>query len=235
MLLESRGASVVCLPTIEIVDPDSWEPCDAVIWKLAEYNSVCFTSKNAAEKFIQRLRITRPQAINTLGLRTIYAVGVKTKAALESAGLSAQALPQQHSAEELTRSLRGQDLKGKHFLFPKSNIARDVLPHELRSRGAIVDEVIVYKTIVPETDNLERIRSFLGEGKINIVTFFSPSSVRNFVEMLGEEALAKSRIAVIGPTTAEAIGEFGINPAIVSKQPSTENLVQEIEDYFKTT
>lgn len=177
---------------------------------------------------------TRPQALNTLGLRTIYAVGIKTKAALESAGLSVQALPQQHSAEELTRSLRGQDVKGRHFLFPKGNIARDALPQELRSRGAIVDEVIVYKTVVPETDNLERIRSFLAEGKVNIVTFFSPSSVRNFVEMLGVEALAKTRIAVVGPTTAEAIGELGIIPAIVSKQPSAESLVQEIEEYFKT-
>ncbi len=55
-LLESHGASVICFPTIEIVPPDSWEACDAAIWKLAGYDSVCFTSKNAVIQFVERIR-----------------------------------------------------------------------------------------------------------------------------------------------------------------------------------
>ena len=68
-LLESHGAAVICLPTIEIGEPESWKECDASIWKLAEYDSVCFTSKNAVDKFIQRVRLIRPQALNTLATR----------------------------------------------------------------------------------------------------------------------------------------------------------------------
>ena len=231
-MLESRGASVVCLPTIEIVDPDSWDECDAKIWKLAEYDSVCFTSKNTVEKFIQRIRLIRPQALNTLATRNLYAVGEKTKLTLETTGFSVQPIPQKHSAENLAQSFYGQNISGRRFLFPKSNIACDVIPKELRSLGAIVDEIVTYKTVIPGSENLEQIRAFLRDGKIDIITFFSPSSVRNFMEMIGVETTQRSLIAVIGSTTAEAAKEVGLEVTIVAKQQTAESLVQEIMEHF---
>jgi uroporphyrinogen III methyltransferase/synthase len=231
-MLESRGASVICLPTIEIVDPDSWDECDATIWKLAEYDSLCFTSKNTVEKFVQRIRLIRPQALNTLATRNLYAVGEKTKSILETNGFSVQPIPQKHSAENLAHSFYGQSISGRHFLFPKSNIACDVLPKELRSLGAIVDEIVTYKTVIPETENLEQIRTFLIDGKIDIITFFSPSSVRNFVEMLGVEILQHVLVAVIGPTTSESAKEAGLEVNVVAKQQTAESLVQGIVEHY---
>jgi uroporphyrinogen-III synthase len=229
--LESQGASVVCLPTIEITAPDSWDDCDETIWKLAEYDCVCFTSKNTVEKFVQRIRFIRPQALNTLATRNLYAVGEKTKSTLEANGFTVQPIPQKYSAENLAQSFYGQNISGRHFLLPKSNIAFDVLPNELRSLGAVVDEIVIYKTVVPESENLEHVRVFLTDGKIDIVTFFSPSSVRNFIEMIGVDALQRMIIAVIGPTTAEAVKEAGLEVDIVAKQQTAESLVQGIVDY----
>ena len=231
-MLESRGASVVCLPTIEITAPDSWDECDASIWKLAEYDSICFTSKNTVEKFIQRIRLIRPQALNTLAARNLFAVGEKTKSTLEASGFTVQPIPKIHSADKLAHSFYGQNISGRRFLFPKSNIACDVLPNELRSLGAVVDEITIYKTVIPESENLEHIRLFLTDGKIDIVTFFSPSSVRNFMEMVGVDALRRMIIAVIGPTTAEAVKQVGLEVDIVAKQQTAESLVQEIVDHF---
>jgi len=231
-MLESRGASVVCLPTIEIVDPDSWSECDAKIWNLAEYDSVCFTSKNTVEKFVHRIRLIRPQALNTLATRNLYAVGEKTKSTLEATGFSVQPIPQKHSAENLAQSFYGQNISGRRFLFPKSNIACDIIPKELRSLGAVVDEIVIYKTVIPESENLEHIRSFLKDGKIDIITFFSPSSVRNFVEMMSVETIERISIAVIGPTTAEAAKEIGLEVTIVAKQQTSESLVQGIVEHF---
>jgi uroporphyrinogen III methyltransferase/synthase len=231
-MLESRGASVVCLPTIEIVDPDSWGECDAKIWKLAEYDSICFTSKNAVEKFVQRIRLIRPQALNTLATRNLYAVGEKTKSTLEATGFSVQPIPQKHSAENLAHSFYGQNISGKHFLFPKSNIARDVLPQEMRSLGAVVDEIVTYKTVIPEPENLEHTRALLTDGKIDIITFFSPSSVRNFLEMMSAEILQRVFIAVIGPTTAEAAKEAGLEVNLVARQQTAESLVQGIVEHL---
>jgi uroporphyrinogen III methyltransferase/synthase len=231
-MLESQGASVVCLPTIEITAPDSWDECDATIWKLAEYDSVCFTSKNTVEKFVQRIRLIRPQALNTLATQNLYAVGEKTKSTLEANGFTVQPIPQKHSAENLAHSFYGQNISGRHFLFPKSNIACDVIPKELRSLGAIVDEIVTYKTVIPEPENLEHIRTFLTDGKIDIVTFFSPSSVRNFTEMIGVETLQHILIAVIGPTTAEEAKEIGLEVDIVAKQQTAKSLVQGIMEHF---
>jgi len=231
-MLESRGASVVCLPTIEIADPDSWDGCDASIWKLAEYDSVCFTSKNAVDKFAQRIRLIRPQALNTLATRNLYAVGEKTKSTLEASGFSVQPIPQKHSAENLAQSFYGQNISGRHFLFPKSNIARDVLPKELRLLGAVIDEVVAYKTVIPEPENLENIRTLFKDGIIDVIAFFSPSSVYNFVEMLGFEILQRILVAVIGTTTAEAAKEVGLEVNIIAKQQTAEGLVQGIIEHF---
>ena len=125
-----------------------------------------------------------------------------------------------------------ENISGKHFLFPKSNIARDVIPKELRTLGANVDEIVTYKTVISEAENLEHIRSLLTDGKIDIITFFSPSSIRNFTEMVGVNALQHVLIAVIGSTTAEAVKEAGLEVNIVAKQQTTESLVQGIADYF---
>ena len=45
----------------------------------------------------------------------------------------------------------GFDLEGKRVLLPRAAVARDVLPHELRARGACVDVVEAYRAIVPES------------------------------------------------------------------------------------
>ena len=232
-LLESRKVSVICFPTIEIKDPGSWDGCDKAIWKLAEYSSVCFTSKNAVIKFVERIRVIRPQAVDTLATRTIFAVGEKTKRSLESCGFSVLATPKHASAEELTTLLQEHQIKGAKILFPKSSIAREELPKHLRSMGAEVDEIVVYQTIIPEPDNLERIRQMFLENTIDVATFFSPSSILNFTEMIGSEVLAHTAIAVIGPTTAETAEQLGLTVAILAQQATAEELVEAIENYVQ--
>ena len=232
-LLESRKVTVICFPTIEIKNPESWDVCDKAIWKLAEYSSVYFTSKNAVIKFVERIRSIRPQAVDTLATRNIFAVGEKTKKSLESCGFSVLATPKHASAEELTTMLQAHQIKGAKVLFPKSNIAREELPKQLRSMGAEVDEIVIYQTIIPESDNLERIRQMFLENKIDVATFFSPSSILNFTEMIGSEVLAHTAIAVIGPTTAETAEQLGLTVAILAQQATAEELVEAIENYVQ--
>jgi uroporphyrinogen III methyltransferase/synthase len=231
-LLESRGAKTTCLPAIQIVDPDSWEDCDNAIWKLAEYFAVCFTSKNAVDKFIARIRSIRPQALHTLSDCKLFTVGEKTKAALHANGFSTSFAPQHASAGELAAALKTLDVYGLHILLPKSNIARSELSDQLRAVGASVDEVITYKTILPHPAHLDAVQQMLKEKKIDAVTFFSPSSVVNVVEMLGTDLLAQTAIAAIGSTTAEAVTQAGLHTNVVAPQATSESLASEIEKYF---
>jgi uroporphyrinogen III methyltransferase / synthase len=231
-LLESHGASMICFPTIEIKDPDSWDACDKAVWKLSEYSSVCFTSKNAVTKFVERIRTIRPQAVDTLATRNIFAVGEKTRRSIESCGFSVLAAPKHASAEELAALVREHQIKNAKILFPKSNIAKDDLPQHLRSLGAEVDEIIVYKTVIPDPDNLEKIRQMLLENKIDVAAFFSPSSILNFAEMMGTGILAHTAIAAIGPTTAETIEQLGLSVTILSQKATAEGLVEAIENHY---
>jgi uroporphyrinogen III methyltransferase / synthase len=224
---------VICFPTIEIKDPDSWDACDGALWKLAEYSSVCFTSKNAVIKFVERIRSIRPQAADILATRNIFAVGEKTKRSLESCGFSVLAAPKQASAEELTTILQDHQIKGAKILFPKSNIARIELPKHLRALGAVVDEIVVYQTTIPEPENLEKIRQMFLEHKIDVTTFFSPSSILNFTEMIGSEVLAHTAIAAIGSTTAETVQQLGLTVSILAQQATTEGLVKAIENHVR--
>src|SRR5262245_24654958 len=54
--LESLGATVVHCPTIEVVPPASWEPLDAAIERINEYDWLLFTSSNAVRYFFDRVK-----------------------------------------------------------------------------------------------------------------------------------------------------------------------------------
>jgi uroporphyrinogen III methyltransferase / synthase len=232
-LLESHGANVICFPTIEIRDPDSWESCDTAIWKLAEYQGVCFTSKNSVSKFIDRIRLMRPQAVDTLATRNIYAVGDKTRNSLESSGFHVVASPLHASAKELAELLRSHQIHGARILFPKSQIAREELPGQLRKMGAEVDEITVYKTIMPDTADAQRIPVLFKNKSIDAVTFFSPSSAVNFVELFGVEILSSTVITAIGPTTAEAMDQLGLKDVLVAPRATAEGVIDTLEAYFE--
>ncbi len=229
-LLEARGAHIAHLPAIQIVDPDSWDDCDRTIINLRGYDGVFFTSRNGVRKFLQRIDALNPAVRSILANRRVYAVGEKTETALEEAGIPVAMTPEVFSGEELAKLFSGEAVEGKRFLFPQSNIGKDILPNALRSLDAVVDEVIVYKTVSPKQAELDGIRNALVNGAIDVVTFFSPSAVRNFLQMMGTKCLERTAVAVIGPTTAAAAKNLGIKIDIISKQATAESLVDALED-----
>jgi uroporphyrinogen-III synthase len=68
--------------------------------------------------------------------------------------------------------------------------------------------------------------------RIDIVTFASPSAVRNFVQVLGAEPAADLlrtvTVAAIGPVTAEAAAQHGIQTTIMPAQYTIRALVDAI-------
>jgi uroporphyrinogen-III synthase len=226
--LRAAGAEVLHVPLVEIADPDSWEECDHAIMGLHTYDGILFTSRNAVTKFVGRTRLHGEKAFLLLAARAIYAVGEKTAEALEAEGLSITATPDISSAEDLAQSLSTEAVADRHFLFPKSDIARDVLPNVLRHHGAIVDEVVVYRTVAPQQADLDAVRHALLNGRIHVVTFFSPSSVRNFVQMLGHRCLENVPVAVLGPTTEAAAHSMGISVTLRPEAATSASFVESL-------
>ena len=75
------------------------------------------------------------------------------------------------------------------MLVPRADIGRDVIADGLRSAGAIVTDVVAYRTVLEEAqqDGGPDIYRMLLDGRIDVVTFTSPSAVRNFSAIYGAE------------------------------------------------
>ena len=150
-------------------------------------------------------------------------------------------MPSDYRAEALIHALtQTGDLEGKKILLPHADIGREVIADELRKRGAQVVEVVAYRTVAtdPEREGQPDVYRMLLEGRIDIVTFTSPSAVRNMVSVLGAEPavdlLRKTVVAAIGPVTAEAATRCGIETSIVPDKFTVPALVSAIVKYVET-
>lgn len=230
--IERLGGNAVLFPTIEITSPASWEACNAAIQNIEQYNALVFTSANAVRKFFERVKLVGNTFKEELNRKTIYTIGERTKRAVESEGHPMQIGPEVATAEALAAMIAKSDIRGRRFLFPRGNLGRDVLPKSLRAAGAIVDEVIVYHTIKPAHQEIHRIEQLFLKKEIDIITFFSPSSIRNFLEMISLEELNGVPVAVIGPVTADVAKSSGLRVDIVAPRSNEESLAQAIAEYF---
>ncbi len=230
--IERLGGNAVLFPTIEITSPASWEACNAAIQNIEQYNALVFTSANAVRKFFERVKLVGNTFKEELNRKTIYTIGERTKRAVESEGHPMQIGPEVATAEALAAMIAKSDIRGRRFLFPRGNLGRDVLPKSLRAAGAIVDEVIVYHTIKPAHQEIDRIEQLFLKKEIDIITFFSPSSIRNFLEMISLEELNGVPVAVIGPVTADVAKSSGLRVDIVAPRSNEESLAQAIAEYF---
>ena len=125
-----------------------------------------------------------------------------------------------------------EDVNGKKILLPRAKIATDDLPNGLRERGGLVDDVPLYDTVKVSEGSHETIEADLLNGRIDIVTFTSSSTVTNFLEMFPARTptvlLANVKVAVIGPTTQKTAVEYGVRVDVVAKDASVESLVEAI-------
>lgn len=217
--LRRMGADVVAAPTIEIREPSSWAPADAAIAKLETYDWLIFTSRNGVERFLARLDASERDLRAVKG--RIAAIGPATAEALAAARLKTDCVPEEFVAESLLEAL-DSDMTGQNILIARAEVAREILPEGLRSRGASVDVAPVYRTVVPDASAL---REALAAKKPDWITFTSSSTVRHFVEMVGEGALQGGRIASIGPVTSATLREYGVEPTVEAEPHTMEGLI----------
>lgn len=232
-LLEQLGAKVIGFPTIQIVPTRSWDDCDRAINNLDQYHSILFTSANAVEKFVDRLNHVRGHAAALLNRKTVYAVGTKTRLAAERHGIRGSVLSDVYDAKHFAIVLSRLDVSGKRFLFPKGGLSGDTVATALRDLQARVDEVVVYETVRPPSGDTEMIRQKFDAHEIDVITFFSPSSVSNFLTMIPPQFVHDVVIAVIGATTAAAAKTHALPVHIVADQATPANLAVSIVRYYE--
>lgn len=236
LAIERHGGNPILFSTIEITPPASWDECDHALDSLYMYNGLIFTSTNGVEFFFERLK-TRGFSTLDVQAKMIYVVGEKTKEVVEQFGLRVTSMPEKFTAFDLSKALQQEDLNGKTFLFPRGNLGSSTLADNVRLLGAHVDSVIVYRTQKPSLQDIEKMLKPLIDRKIDVVTFTSPSTVKNFAALFPnhqlKSLLEQTKIAVIGPVTAKAVEEIGLNVDMISKKSTVESLVSAIEEHFQ--
>lgn len=232
--LRELGAEPVPFPTIEIRDPDNWDEIDGAIARLGDYDWVIWTSVNGVERFFRRLAEKKGD-IRDLGSARLAAIGPATAQALTERGLRVEIVPREFDAEGLVAYFSEQGVTGKKVLIPRAKEAREVLPEELRKMGNEVLVAPVYQSVLPEGGGAQ-LREMIEEGGIDLVTFSSSSTVKNFFELVGKDLAPtvqeKCTIACIGPITAKTAEEFGLKIDIQPPNYTIPELIEAVVAHY---
>ncbi|MFC1856443.1 uroporphyrinogen-III C-methyltransferase [Thermodesulfobacteriota bacterium] len=232
--LTNLGAECLEYPTIKVEPPDDWNPLDTAIGRLPEYDWLIFTSVNGVSFFFQRL-FAKGKDVRALHQLRTAVIGPATAHRLLNFGVKSDIIPDSYRAESIIEAFRKEHLKDKKILLPRASEARPVLPVELTKMGAVVDEIPAYRTR-EERGNADALLSHLEAGLVDLITFTSSSTVRNFKALLPENRfktlVAGVTVASIGPITSETAKELDFDVPITAETYTIQGLCEAIVKHY---
>jgi uroporphyrinogen III methyltransferase/synthase len=232
--LADLGAECLEYPTIKVVPAADAAPLDNAINRLSTYDWIVFTSVNGVAFFFARLFET-DRDVRALNHLQTAAIGPVTSQRLRQFGLKSDIIPENYRAEAVVEAFRKEDLKGRKVLLPRAAEARSVLPVELRKMGAQVDEVTAYLT-EKVAGNADLLIDRLTDKRIDLITFTSSSTVKNFKALLPPDSfkdlLEGVTIASIGPITTETATDLGFEVHITALTYTIPGLCDAILKYY---
>ena len=233
--LAALGANVILLPAITFAEPKDSAPLDAAIRELASFDWLLFTSANAARFFAARCCAlgVQPSSVQSAAKPVfVAAVGPATSEAAAAAGFMVGHMAEEFRGVELARELANQ-LAGKRVLLPRSDHATSELPNALTEAGAMVTEVVAYRTVEPG-DMASSALSAVRRGEADVISFFSASAFQNLLARVGREPFERVPLAAIGTVTAAAIREAGLPIAVEAPQATSDAFIGALTDYFSS-
>ena len=190
-----------------------------------EYDWIIFTSVNAIAAFVAEL----PDSDKWFRPR-IATIGPATREVAEEYGFRVEVTPEKYVAESLAEAFRAHPLDGKRILIPSAAVARDVVPNELRSRGAEVDVVQAYQNVIPYEAPAQAGMIFQ-EPLPDWVTFASSSAVDHLVALVEIEVLKEVKIASIGPATSATVLKHGLSVTSEALKHTIAGLIEGMRNY----
>ena len=231
-LLRARGAEPLASPAITVVPPTDLAPLDGALDALGSYQWLVFSSANAVESFESRRAargIPMPAALR------FAAIGSATAAAAAEHGIRCEFSPSHSDSDTLAAEL--PVAAGARVLWPRADLARAEPIFALRARDVHVDDVVAYHTVAAV--ELDVIAAQLRVGEIDAITFSSSSAVRHLLEGFRRAGVIdllrgprRAAIVCIGPVTARAAREAGLEVDAEAATPDDAGLVQALIDCF---
>jgi uroporphyrinogen III methyltransferase/synthase len=232
--LSDLGAECLECPTIKVAPPGDVKPLDRAMENLSSYDWLIFTSVNGVNFFFERL-FQKNKDVRALKDIHTAVIGPATEKRLFDFGLKSDIVPGSYRAESVVKAFAEKDVTGKKILLPRAKEARPVLPLELKKMGADVDEVEAYRTHGVK-DNADVLLARLKERSIDMITFTSSSTAKNFRALFPNEDLKDLiqgvTIASIGPVTSDTARDLGFDVHIIAESYTIPGLCQAILKHF---
>jgi uroporphyrinogen-III synthase len=229
-----HGGTSLVIPMIRIVPAEDDGTFLRLVLRTPPFDGVVFTSTSAVNAFVDRCALAgvTPEQVSQ---RDVFAVGDRTRRELERRGVRVAESPGEFSGAALAAMLAARDLRGKCFLFPRGDIGRDEVIDAVRGAGAECQPLVLYHTEGPGPSEAAEARAKILRREFDVVTFASPSAVRNFAGLFSTPERRSLpglvMIAVIGGTTAQAAEESGLRAHIRAEVSSGIGLVEALARY----
>ncbi|MDO9268454.1 MAG: uroporphyrinogen-III synthase [Methylobacter sp.] len=216
-LIEERGGIAVRFPTLDIVSRND----DEIKYSLTTMDSfrwVVFISVNAVNFALKANsgKIGRTESVR------FAAVGRSTAQAMKVAGLPVDLMPEDgYNSEALLAMPQLQQVEGQNFLIVRGEGGREQLATTLRSRGAEVNYLEVYKRIIPRIDSSPVIE-LLVQHRLDVITVTSAEALQNLSLMLGEnnnKLLSLIPLVVVSDRIRCIAADMGFKRVTVTDSP----------------
>ena len=123
---------------------------------------------------------------------------------------------------------------GGAIVLARADAATPDLREALLSRGAVVEEVVAYRTLEGPASSRDPLRAALHDDVAGI-TFTSSSTVRGLIRLASAVDRGRARSCpafCIGPVTADTARRAGFHVAAVAPEHTASSLADTIADHF---
>ncbi|GII93848.1 uroporphyrinogen-III synthase [Sinosporangium siamense] len=225
VLLERRGARVVGAPAIRLApaadDGDLLVATRNVL--AAPVDDVVVTTGVAFQEWMAAAEGwgLGGELAAHLDKARILARGPKATGAVRAAGLRECEAYAGELCEEVARHLLAQDLRGRRLAVLPHGEPLPLLTGALRSAGAEVIELPVYRWLPnPDSAPLRRMIAAVVSGSLDAVAFTSSPAVRATLAVASEEGVEEALLAALaGPVVAACVGPVSAGPLLARGVP----------------
>lgn len=228
-LLRDRGFAPVIVPTVAIDTASAVAELDAAMESFDGAGWLILTSANGAEALAARLAATGHQLPDTM---RVAAVGPATADALRTTGIRVDHVPDEYLTVAIADGL--DDVRGQRVVLARADAATPDLRDALLERGALVEEVVAYRTVEGPAPSRDALRAAL-HGELAGMAFTSSSTVRGLLRLASSVDRQRARCIpafCIGPVTAETARHFGFDITAVAGDHTATGMADAIQGHF---
>ncbi len=247
-LVRRYGGEAVCAPAVRESPLDRGELVARFAADLSagRFGVVVFlTGAGAQALFDEAQGLGRlSEVLAGLQVATVVARGPKPSSVLRKVGLSVTLSARApYTTPELIEVLSPLDVEGQGVALVHYGERSEELSAMLRSRGARLDELLLYEWLLPE--DVEPLRTMVAdliEGRVDAVTFTSQVQARHLFRIAEEmgrsselvDALNhKVVVASVAPTCLRALREIGVEPHVVPEHPKMGHLIRALAEHVE--